>query len=212
MNIDSPTASVQEHWIFSFNSDSEYLVQQMLFQMVGNIRCFDWRRGARRSATIGRDEEQRKPSLGLSSKWGLSHTSMDTSLPPYIWYSSISVLLLCCSTNLLSIHYLVVIVCLLTVLAISHTTLINCKEEVGIYAIPLAGYNISNSKVLWNLSSQYLFVQENEPFRGTFVKCQNGFFFLTYHFLIRVGNLSPISFPYFHSLFYLWVLHLRWIS
>lgn len=84
MNIDSPTVSVQEHLIFCFNSDSEYLIQQMLFQMIGKARCFDWRRRAQTSATTGRDEEQRKSSLGLSSKWGLSHSSMDTSLPPYI--------------------------------------------------------------------------------------------------------------------------------
>jgi len=42
MNIENPTMSMQECWIFYFNSDSEYLVQQMLFQMIGNIRCFDW--------------------------------------------------------------------------------------------------------------------------------------------------------------------------
>lgn len=54
----------------------------------------------------------------------------------------------------------------------------------------------------------------DEPFQATFVKCQHGFalvwfFFPSYNFLIRVENLSPVSFPYFHSLLDRSVLHLR---
>lgn len=160
-NIVSPTLSVQELWIFSFNSDSEYLVQQMLLQMMGNMRCLGWRRGAQTSAATGRDDEQRKSSLGLNSKRGLSHTSTDTSLPPYIWYSSISVLLLCCSRNLLSIHHLVVLVLPLSVIAISHTTFLIKLWRGGrniCYLICWLWY--FKLKSLRNLSSQYLFVQE----------------------------------------------------
>lgn len=66
---------------------------------------------------------------------------------------------------------------------------------------PLLGHPLESLR-LWD-----------EPFQATFVKCQHEFEFLVfsslYHFLIRVGNLSPVSFPYFHSLLDHSVLHLR---